>query len=108
MRDRLIAARARIAEPENWLQGHFARTATGKAVLPADPKATCFCLVGTLRADDTPDDPAFSSLVAFVTKIILHRFKGRFINAPAFNDHKDTTHAGVLRVLDIAIERAPC
>lgn len=103
LRERLIAARARIEDPEHWIKGNFAKTAQGRVTFPADQKATCFCLVGTLRADDTEHDAA--DHVKIVSEVVQERFIGRFNSIPAFNDHKDTTHAGVLRVLDIAISR---
>lgn len=105
MKDQLTAARARIADPAHWIKGSFAMTAAGRTIGPACPNAICWCLVGTLRADDNDPEILFTETVKFVTEIIKERFSDRYHNAPAFNDHKDTTHAMVLAVLDEAIAR---
>lgn len=44
----LIAAKAKIATPETWTQGTFARDARGGVTYEADPAAVCWCSLGAL------------------------------------------------------------
>jgi hypothetical protein len=47
----LIAARAIIADPERWTQGHLARDANGQLAEPNEAAACSFCAYGAaLRA----------------------------------------------------------
>lgn len=101
LRERLIAARARIAPPEHWTKGVFARTKEGVLTYPASPEAACWCLVGTLRAN--VGQFSYCNDILPVGDVV--RKKTNFNNCAEFNDHKDTTHAMVLAVLDEAIAR---
>jgi hypothetical protein len=47
----LKAARARITDPARWTTGLYARDAAGIVVTPDDPKAVCWCAIGSLLVE---------------------------------------------------------
>lgn len=46
----LIAARAKIADPANWTQGESAKDANDRFCLPKSTLARCWCSIGALAA----------------------------------------------------------
>jgi hypothetical protein len=90
----LIAARALIANSENWTKRFMARDKDGKPVRSTVPEAVCWCALGALRriCGSTFGEPAE----------ILNEEMGFSITA--FNDLH--THAEVLAAFDRAIAAA--
>jgi hypothetical protein len=94
----LRAARAKIATPERWTKGQFARDATGYWVSYDNSDAVGWCaegavyavLLGHVKADDL--------------FVFLDRASGG--NTPFFNDAPSTTHADVMAMFDRAIALA--
>lgn len=93
-KDQLQAVRAVIEKPENWTQGMAARIADGTPTYSADPRATCWCLVGAAFKCDIDGIEFCLPLIELVGD-----------NLATFNDTH--THSEVLALLDSAIERAP-
>jgi hypothetical protein len=98
-----------LAEEEHWTQRAFARTKTGRVIGPYTKGAACWCLEGAVY-HVTKDEASAASFIALrgaVTELFPERgvpSDGIGISIAAFNDHPDTTHADVLRVLARAQE----
>jgi hypothetical protein len=95
----LRAAKALIAEPDNWTQSHFARTADGTPVDVIDPAACKFCAVGAIERAAVSNG---GSRVDYAQAL------GRLAtvcdgNVAAFNDHIHRIHPEVLGAFDAAI-----
>ncbi len=97
-REILIAARALIAQPENWTKGAFALTSTGSLGRPGHEESTCFCVAGAILHTQP------STSVRQILKLIEKVLPGEFESVPDFNDDPHTTHADVLAAFDRAIE----
>jgi len=107
----LIDARDRIAKPENWTTGAYARDAFGHAIqdwcLPKS-SATCWCASGSLelsiaiamQSDESDEDIYYQVRMA---KATLSRYAAW--NIAAFNDH--ATHSSVIEAFNNAIESLP-
>lgn len=98
-----------LTPPGSWIQGNFARTTpAGRTIGPSAPGANCWCLVGAIiRADADADglearDQAYQFVVLAAQELFPKRIG--ISGIPVFNDHPDTTHADVLRVLNRARE----
>jgi hypothetical protein len=112
MHDILIRARELIADPANWIQGHYS---DGEI---ADPETKCFCIIGAVdRAviekrgfelfrdisdsaviDHIESDPDTSAAIK-----VLQEQLPKTGMVSDFNDSPETTHADVLALLDKAI-----
>lgn len=92
----LIAARAKIAKPEQWIQGYYAKDADGKEANPFSTEATCYCVLGALIASVTD---------GFICSNAADAIRDQ-IDCPisTWNDDPSRTHAEVLAVFDRAIE----
>lgn len=88
----LIAARAKIADPANWTQGMLARDASGIPVEVCSSRAACWCAVGAV-AESAPYE------LTNTTVEFLNKAAGMQIET--FNDTH--THAEVLAKFDEAI-----
>lgn len=95
----LRAAREKIATPERWTKGVFARDTLGEAVPYRAADAVCFCLRGAiLRVDtDWPD--------IWEAERLVHVAVGTD-DAAGWNDDEDRTHSEVLAAFDKAIALA--
>ena len=100
--ERLIAAKALIADERNWTQEVYARNAAMKEVSPLDPTATCFCSLGALRKvsgwahDDSLPGKYFAQSAVYLLKL------DGYIDL--FNDNN--THEAVMEMFDLAIKLA--
>ena len=105
----LKAARERIANPENWLQGDFALTADGEKTNEDSPYATKFCAVGAIYADEPYNgfESAFALAEAIETLHYTDLAFNRTRPAGAFvsdwNDKPERKHSEVLAAYDLAI-----
>ena len=100
--DVLRAAREKIAVPERWTQGTFARQKEGNPIGPLEPNAVCWCALGAVIA------VAGRSLPALYARATINRMYGG--DFAWFNDTSTTHHADILAVFDRAIaaeEQAP-
>jgi hypothetical protein len=91
----LRAAREKIARPGCWTRRAYARDATGRAVLPMDPMAVCWCIRGAIQSIHGDIDGW-----AIV-------WQSCFDDLPlaTFNDHPKTSHADVVAAFDRAIAK---
>jgi hypothetical protein len=99
----LIAARALITRPEHWTQGAYRRDTNGNK-LHRDRGAVCWCPEGAISYVATDDSSrgalsAADDLLADAAGVE----RGMFTD---WNDDPRRTHAEVLAVMDLAIERA--
>ena len=101
----LQAVRERLAVPERWTQGEYARDEMGMATGSCCYDAQCWCLLGavfreseSLDADSNADSEALDLLQEAVGS------KGKGL--AEWQDAPGRTHAEVLAVIDAAIERA--
>lgn len=119
--DLLRRARARIADPARWCQGHEALDATMEQVAPNDPRAVYWCAVGALRAEfamvdmekfeadgstelDALDEFAADYVEGHVTDSDLAEW---VLSRPGLADINDQcSHAAVLAIYDAAIAAA--
>jgi hypothetical protein len=96
----LQEARYLVADPAHWTRLMPARDAKGLFVLPTDPGAVCFCIVGAImRAAGSDRSPAFQEAHGALRDAIAPIQGIGF----GFNDNPKTTHADVLRAIDRAI-----
>ncbi len=108
----LRTARSKLAQ--GFLQGRLAADADGNTVDPEDPRATCFCLVGALRASRPGMLPSASAsasdakvwrcireeLFAQYREKLMYQL-GLFNSLQGFND--TTCKEDVLGLVDAAI-----
>lgn len=92
----LIAARAKIAKPEQWTQGYYAKDAAGIEANPFSTEAACYCVLGVLHASAVGGF-SFSNAVDAIRDQIDCAIS-------TWNDNPSRTHAEVLAVFDRAIE----
>lgn len=107
-RDILVAARARIADPEKWCQGEYAVLQDGKVI--SEPRdlanatdvAQC-CALGAVHVEAGHDYYA-----SFDTRMLLTGASNRLYgkNAHQVNDDDELGHDAVMKVFDLAIELA--
>ena len=100
--DLLLAARAVLAEPEHWTQGHEAVTASGAVIGCVSKAAHRFCMAGALiRAhwDTHTGESAYDDAYR-------HLMRATCSTVTAFNDAPHRTHAQVLDAFDAAIRLA--
>lgn len=97
----LIAARAKIADPANWTQGSFAKDIDGCQVWPWDEDATCLCAMGAIAVSvGGYDQHSIDSVFATPYFDALSEVMGAG-DVVQFNDTH--THAEVLAKFDEAI-----
>lgn len=110
----LVSVRELLSDEKRWTQGQEARDVSGDGVPPTSKDAVCWCLLGALYksallrqvcGDLAPEEAteAWMSAVGLTCKIASPDNPDGIGD---FNDRFDTTHADVLRVLDVAIEKA--
>lgn len=100
----LRAAKALIENPENWTQNMYGRhTKTSKRHLMGfDEAATCWCSVGALQKVAGHEEVYhLESRLGEAARLIANTVEE---NAVHFNDNR--SHAEVMHMFDLAIERA--
>lgn len=105
----LRAARARIAEPEDWTRCAAARDDLGEPTYPSSPQATCWCALGAAWAVSDIVDETYLLAYALPPEFRT-RFGQTYTNptplVAVYNDHPLTTHADILALYDRAIAAA--
>lgn len=96
----LVAIKSRLASPDAWTRGAYARDVYNQPVSCIRPSACKWCLAGALLADDMVGGEECWTLF---TRIVNER---GFSDIATFNDDPLTTYANVLQVLDEAISYA--
>jgi len=95
-------ARDRIASPDHWCQGDFARDFRGNGTFATNPSACRWCLLGTLEKSLHHFGASYN-LLSVARAALEERLPKTFMTLQHFNDHSETTHAMVLRVMDRTI-----
>lgn len=99
----LIAARAKIAQPECWTQGRQARTQIGIGTDARDARAVCWCGFGAVWFVVGYD--YYNSTVTNAENALNDQTPQKHF--PTWQDAKGRTHAEVLAMFDKAIEAQP-
>lgn len=106
-----ILQRARQLVAAGWVKGKYATNASGREVPIDNYDAVCFCLRGALvRSGQEHCDTAYLRGVKpyelardLVNQEIAKERPASYWTAIEFNDAPWTTHADVLKVMDMAI-----
>ena len=93
----LIAARALIAEPNNWCQG-FTAVRNGEHV--------SYCMAGAVSRVCADESTSKATETLDALSEAVNNTNGRFHSIVGFNDHKETTHEQILAIFDKAIAEA--
>jgi len=97
-REVLIAARAKISDPANWIKGYFANDEHGD-VLYNDPDACRFCALGAVWHLGVSSD-----LEVEADRMLDKAAKARgFDSVIHYNDAPTTTHEDILSLYDEVI-----
>lgn len=97
----LIAARSRIEAKESWCQFAFAKDAWGNITSPYLGNAVRWCGIGTLMHGRDASSVVYARLKRALDLV----YGDRYVSMTDFNDDKNTSHADVLHVYDVAIEK---
>lgn len=99
----LRGARALILDPAKWTKGVLARDHAGAKIHPTNPRAVCFCAVGSVLnlTGDVRLDPREQAAFDLLRRAIG---KGEQTSIGRWQDEPDRTHAEVLAAFDRAIE----
>jgi hypothetical protein len=111
----LRALRAFMADPAKFTKMEFARDADGNGIRNGDTEPVCFCIIGAIAQLIPPlqDNPQSErrrrvhlALAAVAVERIpaLKAYHGSQI-VIGFNDHRSTTHADILSLVDEAVAR---
>lgn len=101
VRQILVAARAKIADPGDWTKGASARDVCGRPSPVHDYQSVCWCATGAIRFV-SPSRLSGSAAIQFL------RSETPFdMGVHVFNDAPKTTHAEVLSLFDRAIAALP-
>lgn len=122
----LKAVKKLIEKPEHWIKGLSAVDGKGKVCVPDNPTACQFCLSGALTNVLAKDLRGIIYPKYFAIEKLLNQVTGEFFAEKLdaaideiieedgedtdsfimFNDYSETEHADVMKLLDIAIEKA--
>ena len=101
-----------IEEPDNWLQGTYARNEYHEEVSIENPTAIKCCLLGALwkASYELYPKETVEEAVLITSRRIQSILKGmpqeyKQLNLEYFNDHQETSHEDVLDVLKQAIAK---
>lgn len=101
----LIAARAKIEEPERWTQGKFALSPLANQVKPTSRRAVCWCSLGAIAAVTHDDPNDVNDDVYWILQRAM-RLPDGVMAVAVWNDAPGRTHAEVLAAFDRAIAAA--
>lgn len=91
-----------LAKPESWTQGCRARDMSGKQVLPYDPCAVSFCIIGALQRCYGNQSVYLSSTGQKYHNAILSNIT---TDVSVFNDAAGRKHKEVLALLQTVEEQ---
>jgi hypothetical protein len=86
-----------LADPGRWCQGASAIDAEGLAMIPMDPRAVRWCLIGAAEYCNRNDTRAYLSALKHLAQLLPSEcgFSGFDEAITAFNDNPFTTHSAV-------------
>ena len=97
-----------ITNPDNWTKEAYARNENDEMVLPENPKAVKYCLLGAIRKSAEELYPTEYSLITTNAEVEITKVLTKHMHNPTsvgcFNDHEETTHEDVIYVIQTAIE----
>lgn len=98
----LIAAKALIENPENWVRGDYARPAkdSSDSIYGNDPKATCFCSLGALQRINNDEDHCTTGH-EYLHHVAMTGYDKSIVDVNDEHDHQE-----VMALWDKAIEKA--
>lgn len=108
VKDVLIGVKELISTPERCTKVVNARDENGVTRSPFDPRACCWCLLGAIRK--VTNDGDASEVREVLVKRIRRVSVEPYLWEEAiwmFNDHHNSTHENVLKLLDKAIASCP-
>lgn len=92
-------ARAKIADPQNWVRHVSARDSQNFPVSYGEPTACRFCIIGALASSESKPGE-YNAAHKFLADLLPPEYAGWL---SSFNDAKSTQHADVLALFDRAI-----
>jgi hypothetical protein len=100
----LISLRSLLSSREAWTQHIMAKSKDGLPVLPTDPRAKCWCLVGGCEKVSSQPGQLIQQLCSIRSSrnFKLDSIEAR-LTVASFNDEYDTTHEDILILIDAAI-----
>ena len=104
--DILKAARATLANPENWTKGCYARDAAGNMCKPYSPNAVKWCAIGTcaLVSNHSVYSPKLEMVMDELVKCLPYKTENPTEDCIAdWQDAPETTHEQMLAMFDCAI-----
>jgi len=99
--ENLKAARAKIADPADWIQCHYAKNNTGDSICGDEPGATCFCSAGAIQAVRNTACEEETREYEILKEVAIELGSP---GVPSYNDSH--SHAEVMAMWDKAIARA--
>lgn len=96
-------ARDRIAMPEHWCKGDYARNRKGQGTFATDPAACAWCLLGTLEKSSERFGASYS-VVRRAIHVLIEELPPPYDSLQRFNDNPHTTHERVVALLDRGIK----
>jgi hypothetical protein len=114
IRNSLIRVRTLLADPSHWTRGYYAKDKDQYDVSPYSSTATCWCLEGaflkvvgpSVWARTESDNSAYTIISNLCREKIPSDTNTNRNPVAYFNDAAERTHAEVLELLDLAIEKA--
>lgn len=107
-----VLQEARALIEKGWVKGAFAVNKAGHGVETNDPTASCFCLSGAMWKAADSQGASFGGRAPTEWEtargFVLEAINGKDVKVSVvrFNDDPATKKKDVLRVLDVAIEKA--
>lgn len=96
----LERAKAKISNPENWVQGTYAQNAEGKRVGFSEYSACKFCTEGALLRAYVDEDSGFVTEEQIRAMNVLNKVVG---HVPSWNDAPERKHGEVMEMFGLAI-----
>ena len=109
----LQSARDLIADPARWTRGAMARNRLGQSCSPHESEAVCYCSQGAISLKiystrfmrlNPVELIALKGNALIALDLAASHLAGKYMTIASFNDTH--THAEVLAVFDLAIERS--
>lgn len=97
--EQLQNARDLITDPNKWTKRSFAKDSHGNSVSATSSRAVCFCSIGALEH--------VSNGIGYEKSLnILQSIAPLYTTVIVYNDSYNTTHDDILKLFDVAIEKA--
>ena len=101
----LRKARELLSDESRWTKGVSARDEALREAYPRSALAVCWCATGAVLKASGPPSSRMDSHPVLRLEQTLHAAYGPGRYVQGFNDDESTTHADVLALFDLTIER---